>query len=77
MRASPWAVPVVALLLLALTLSGCATEGVAMHRMPPETPAANNAAAIKKAQALAAAAADLRSLGAAQSFQLSIQCTVR
>ena len=57
MRASPWAVPVVALLLLALTLSGCATEGVAMHRMPPEPPAANNAAAIKKAQALAAAAA--------------------
>lgn len=41
---------------LLAALSGCATEGVDMHRMPPETPAADNAAAIQKAQALAAAA---------------------
>ncbi len=39
-----------------LALGGCATSGVSMHRMPPETPAADNAAAIKKAAALAATA---------------------
>lgn len=41
---------------LALLLGGCATGGFDIHRMPPETPAADNAAAIKKAAALAAAA---------------------
>jgi phospholipid-binding lipoprotein MlaA len=40
---------------LALILGGCATSGVHMHRMPPETPAADNAAAIQKAAAFAAA----------------------
>ena len=44
------------LVLLALQLAGCATGGFDMHRMPPETPAADNAAAIKKAAALQAAA---------------------
>jgi len=43
----------VAALLLALALGGCATDGVVIHRMPPETPAADNAAAIARAQALA------------------------
>ncbi len=37
-------------------LGGCATSGVAIHRLPPETPAADNAAAIKKNADLAAAA---------------------
>jgi phospholipid-binding lipoprotein MlaA len=35
-----------------LLLSGCATEGVTVRRLPPETPAADNAAAIKAAQAV-------------------------
>jgi phospholipid-binding lipoprotein MlaA len=34
-----------------LALTGCATEGVSVRRLPPETPAAANAAAIKAAQA--------------------------
>ena len=42
--------------ILILALGGCATNGVSMHRMPSETPAADNAAAIAKANALAAAA---------------------
>ena len=41
---------------LAAILSGCATGGVELHRMPPETPAADNAAAIKKAADLSSAA---------------------
>ena len=40
---------------MALALGGCATQGIVIHRMPPETPAADNAAAIKKAADLAAA----------------------
>ena len=36
----------------ALLLTGCATEGVTVRRLPPETPAADNAAAIKSAQAV-------------------------
>jgi phospholipid-binding lipoprotein MlaA len=43
--------------LLALALGGCASQGVQFHRLPPETPAADNAADIVKAQGLAAAAA--------------------
>ena len=35
--------------LLALALAGCATDGVIIHRMPDETPAADNAAALLKA----------------------------
>ena len=35
-----------------LVLSGCATE-VSVRRLPPETPAADNAAAMKRAEALA------------------------
>jgi phospholipid-binding lipoprotein MlaA len=40
----------------ALTLCGCAPEGMIIHRMPAETPAADNAAAIQRAASLAAAA---------------------
>jgi phospholipid-binding lipoprotein MlaA len=39
----------------ALGLGGCASSGIILHRMPPETPAANNAAALQKAAALAEA----------------------
>jgi phospholipid-binding lipoprotein MlaA len=46
-------------------LAGCATEGVSVRSLPPETPAADNAAAVKRAQAAAesarAAAAALQS----------------
>ena len=38
------------------TLAGCASEGVSVRRLPPETPAADNAAAVKRAQAAAEAA---------------------
>ncbi len=41
---------------LALVLGGCATDGFATHRLPPQTPAADNAAAIKKAEAMTQAA---------------------
>jgi len=44
------------LVIVTLLLGGCATGGFDMHRMPPETPAADNAAAIKRAVAAAAAA---------------------
>ena len=37
-------------------LGGCASQGVTTHRMPMQTPAADNAAAIKRAEALAAVA---------------------
>jgi phospholipid-binding lipoprotein MlaA len=39
-----------------LALSGCATQAVIFHSLPPETPAADNAAAIKQMQALMAQA---------------------
>jgi phospholipid-binding lipoprotein MlaA len=39
-----------------LALTGCATEGVSVRRLPPETPAADNAAAIRNAQAAAESA---------------------
>jgi len=39
-----------------LLLCGCATDGFDMHRLPPQTPAADNAAAIKKAAEVAAVA---------------------
>jgi phospholipid-binding lipoprotein MlaA len=41
---------------IVLSVGGCATQGVEIHRMPPETPAADNAAAIQQAAALAGAA---------------------
>lgn len=41
--------------LAALALSGCASQTLSIRKLPPETPAADNAAAIKKADALAAA----------------------
>jgi phospholipid-binding lipoprotein MlaA len=54
-----------------LILTGCATEGVSVRRLPPETPAADNAAAIKNAPAAAesakAATAALQAQSAAAS----------
>ena len=44
-------------LVIALASSGCATQEVRYRSWPPETPAADNAAAIKRAQALMAEAA--------------------
>jgi phospholipid-binding lipoprotein MlaA len=38
---------------LAVGLGGCASQGIVIHQLPPETPAADNAAAIKRAEALA------------------------
>jgi phospholipid-binding lipoprotein MlaA len=40
-----------------MTLGGCASQTVEFHRLPPDTPAADNAAAVAKAKSLAAAAA--------------------
>jgi phospholipid-binding lipoprotein MlaA len=45
-------VPGIAAVLTALFLTACATDGVSVRRLPPETPAADNAAAIKNAQAI-------------------------
>jgi len=42
--------------LAALALSACASQNLSIRRLPPETPAADNAAAIKNAAALAASA---------------------
>jgi phospholipid-binding lipoprotein MlaA len=42
--------------LTVLLLTACATNGVSVRRLPPETPAADNAAAIKAAQAVAESA---------------------
>jgi phospholipid-binding lipoprotein MlaA len=39
--------------LLVLCLAGCASDGVIIHRMPAETPAGDNAAAVQKIAALA------------------------
>jgi phospholipid-binding lipoprotein MlaA len=44
-------------LLLALGLAGCASRPVEFHHLPPETPAADNAASIARFKSLAAAAA--------------------
>jgi phospholipid-binding lipoprotein MlaA len=43
--------------LLALSLAGCASQNLSIRSLPPETPAADNAAAIKRAAAAAPAAA--------------------
>jgi phospholipid-binding lipoprotein MlaA len=42
--------------LVALTLSACASQNLSIRSLPPETPAADNAAAVRDAAALAAAA---------------------
>jgi phospholipid-binding lipoprotein MlaA len=42
--------------LAALALSACASQNLTIRRLPPETPAADNALAVKNAAALAAAA---------------------
>jgi phospholipid-binding lipoprotein MlaA len=54
-------------LLFALALGGCASQRVQFHSLPPETPAADNAADIAKAQGLAAVAALATKQTAAQS----------
>jgi phospholipid-binding lipoprotein MlaA len=38
---------------LGLWLAGCASQGFVIHRLPPETPAADNAAAIERARTVA------------------------
>ena len=52
---------------LALVLGGCASQGVQFHCLPPETPAADNAAEIARAQSVAGAAALAIKRTAAQS----------
>jgi phospholipid-binding lipoprotein MlaA len=42
--------------LLVLTLGGCASQGMSMRSLPPDTPAADNATALANAEAFAAAA---------------------
>lgn len=42
----------------ALALGGCASQNLSIRRLPPETPAADNAAAVKHAAELAAAATE-------------------
>jgi phospholipid-binding lipoprotein MlaA len=42
--------------LAALGLLGCATQNVSIHHLPPDTPAAGNAAAVQRSAALAATA---------------------
>jgi phospholipid-binding lipoprotein MlaA len=42
--------------LAALGLLGCATQNVSIHHLPPDTPAADNAAAVQRSAALAATA---------------------
>jgi len=42
--------------LVALAAGGCQTQPVCIHSLPPETPAADNAAAIERAKLMAAAA---------------------
>ncbi len=56
-----------AALAAASSLLGCATEGIEIHRLPPETPAADNAAAIQKAAALAEAAKAAETAGQSQA----------
>jgi phospholipid-binding lipoprotein MlaA len=47
--------PAASVLAAVMGLGGCASQGIIIHRMPPETPAADNAAAIQKIAALAEA----------------------
>lgn len=57
---------------MVLVLGGCATEGVSVRRLPPETPAADNAVAVKRAeefvQAQQAAAAATQAAPAAATL---------
>ena len=52
--------------LVVLALCGCATEGVSVHRLPDETPAADKAAAIAQMQAATTA------MGLAVSWPLQL-----
>ena len=54
-------------LFLALAFGGCASRPVVFHHLPPETPAADNAASVAKLQSLAAAAALAAKQASAQS----------
>ena len=53
---------------MVLVLGGCATEGVSVRRLPPETPAADNAVAVKRAEEFAQAQ---QAVAAAQSAGLA------
>jgi phospholipid-binding lipoprotein MlaA len=55
MRMIAWIGMAAWVLAAALGLGGCASQGIIIHRMPPETPAAGNAAAIQKIAAQAEA----------------------
>jgi phospholipid-binding lipoprotein MlaA len=54
------------ILVASSALSGCASQELSIRRLPPETPAADNAAAIKSAAALVAAATAASSGATAQ-----------
>jgi phospholipid-binding lipoprotein MlaA len=55
-----------------LALSGCASQQVIFHSLPPETPAADNAAAIKHMQALMAQAKAAAEGGAKNAKQAEV-----
>jgi phospholipid-binding lipoprotein MlaA len=61
--------------LTAMALSGCASQTLSIRKLPPETPAADNAAAIKKADALAAATQAANEPGAQDIEHQSIPLT--
>ena len=61
---------------VALVLSGCATQGVTVRRLPPETPAADNAAAVKRAESVAAAMAAAAAQTPGEALTLAIASTV-
>jgi phospholipid-binding lipoprotein MlaA len=56
MRVAALATLATSAVIAAVGLCGCAPEGMIIHRMPAETPAADNAAAIRRAESMAAAA---------------------
>jgi phospholipid-binding lipoprotein MlaA len=58
-----------------MALSGCASQTLSIRKLPPETPAADNAAAIKKADALAAATQAANEPGAQDIEHQSIPLT--
>jgi phospholipid-binding lipoprotein MlaA len=55
MRMIAWIGTAAWVLAAAMGLGGCASQGIIIHRMPPDTPAAGNAAAIQKIAAQAEA----------------------
>jgi phospholipid-binding lipoprotein MlaA len=61
--------------LAAAALGGCAAQTLSIRNLPPETPAADNAAAIKKADALAAATKAASVPGAQDSEHQAVPLT--